>query len=120
MRIVIDLDGTICPVKGEGEEYGALKPHPGAVEKLRMLHEAGHYIIIQTARNMKTCESNLGKVMKNVGKVTLEWLERYGIPYDEIYFGKPNAEIYIDDRALRFSSWDKISNELLLQNAKEK
>jgi len=120
MRIVIDLDGTICPVKENGDNYADLKPYPGAVEKLRMLRGAGHYIIIQTARNMKTCESNVGKVMRNVGKVTFEWLDKYQIPYDEIYFGKPNAEVYIDDRAFRFSSWHEISDELLCQNAKAK
>lgn len=45
MRIVIDLDGTICPVKEDGDNYADLKPYPGAVEKLRMLRSAGHYII---------------------------------------------------------------------------
>ena len=64
---------------------------------------------------MATCESNLGKVMRNVGKVTLEWSERYQIEYDEIYFGKPNAEIYIDDRAFRFSGWEHVTEEALLE-----
>ena len=103
MRIVIDLDGTICPIKEAGESYENLKPLPQAAERIRELRDQGHYIIILTARNMKTCQSNLGKVMKNVGRTTLEWLDKYGIEYDEIYFGKPNAEIYIDDRAIRFN-----------------
>ena len=46
---------------------------------------------------MATQESNLGKVMKNIGKITLEWLSKYKVPYDEIYFGKPNAQVYIDE-----------------------
>ena len=46
------------------------------------------------------------------------WLERHGIEYDEIYFGKPNAEVYIDDRALRFSTWDAITEERLQQVAR--
>ncbi|MFN8436855.1 MAG: hypothetical protein U0V72_04365 [Cytophagales bacterium] len=120
MKIVIDLDGTICPIKEKNQSYADLIPYEGAVEKLTLLKSEGHYIIIQTARNMATCESNLGKVLKNVGKITLDWLDKYNIPYDEIYFGKPNGEIYIDDRAFRFNEWSSISNELLLNLAKAK
>lgn len=118
MRIIVDLDGTICPIKKEGESYNDLTVIEGAAEKLHELRKQGHYIIIQTARNMATCESNIGKVMKNVGKITLDWLERNNIEYDEIFFGKPNGEIYIDDRALRFESWDHI-NEDSLQNLRK-
>lgn len=120
MKIVIDLDGTICPIKQNGQTYADLLPHEGAVDRLKQMKKDGHYIIIQTARNMATCESNLGKVIKNVGKITLDWLDKFDIPYDEIYFGKPNGEIYIDDRAFRFSEWSKISNEVLLDLAKAK
>ena len=118
MRIALDLDGVICPVKTPEESYGSLEPLPGAVERIRELRREGHYIIITTARNMATCESNLGRVLRNVGQITLEWLERYGVEYDEIYFGKPNAEVYIDDRALRFSSWSHINGDLLVKEGR--
>lgn len=120
MRIVIDLDGTICPIKEKNASYQDLVPLEGAVERIKQLRSMGHYIIISTARNMATQESNIGKVVKNIGKVTLDWLEKYDIPYDEIYFGKPNAQVYIDDRALRFSDWASISHESLTKIAKEK
>lgn len=120
MRIVIDLDGTICPIKQAGQSYADLIPFPEAADKIRQLRAAGHYVIIQTARNMATCESNLGKVMKNVGKITLNWLDEYQIEYDEIYFGKPNGNIYIDDRALRFAGWDQISDDSLSELARER
>jgi capsule biosynthesis phosphatase len=120
MRIAIDLDGTICPIKEAGQSYADLQPLPGAAERIRELRAAGHYVIILTARNMATCQSNVGKVMKNVGKITLDWLERYGIEYDEIYFGKPNAEIYLDDRGVRFHSWPEVTDELLDKEARER
>ena len=120
MRIVIDLDGTICNLKQPGETYADVQVKPGAADLIKNLRKNGHYVIIQTSRNMATCECNLGKVMKNVGKVTLEWLDKNGIEYDEIYFGKPNAHLYIDDRALRFENWDNMSNEQLEQLAREK
>lgn len=120
MRIVVDLDGTICELKREGQSYAAVQPLPGAAERLRELRAAGHYVIIQTARNMATCESNVGRVMKNVGKITLDWLEGHGIEYDEIYFGKPNAHVYLDDRALRFSSWAEMTVARLNEEARER
>ncbi len=120
MRIVIDLDGTICPIKKSGETYDELPVLPGAAKRIKELKSDGHYIIIQTARNMATQESNLGRVMKNVGKITLDWLDRNEIDYDEIYFGKPNGHIYIDDRALRFIGWNDITKKTIEDLAKEK
>src|SRR5688572_27025368 len=120
LRIVIDLDGTICPIKSGNEQYEDLIPMEGAVEKMKQLKREGHYIIIQTARNMATQQGNLGKVMQNIGKITLDWLAKYDIPYDEIYFGKPNAHLYIDDRAFRFNTWKELTPELLDQLGKER
>lgn len=119
LRVAVDLDGTICELKRPGQSYADLAPLPGAAERLRELRAAGHYVIIITARNMKTCESNLGRVMKNVGKITLDWLEEHGIEYDEIYFGKANAHIYIDDRAHRFEGWARITPELVAGEARD-
>ena len=120
MRIVIDLDGTICPLKTEGQSYDDLLPLQGAVEKLSTLRQQGHYIILQTARNMATHDSNLGKVMKNIGLITFEWLKRHNIEYDEIFFGKPNGELYIDDRAFRFTDWESVDAGTLWEFAKER
>lgn len=109
MRICIDLDGTICTIKKPGETYADVKVQPGAREFLSKLHNEGHEIVIYTARNMKTQGHNVGKVLKNVGKITLDWLEKNNIYYDEIFFGKPNADITIDDRCIRFEGWKKIT-----------
>ena len=109
MRICIDLDGVICHVKATGQSYADVAPITGAVEHLHALRAAGHYIIIHTARHMKTCEGNVGSVVARIGALTLEWLARHEVPYDEIYFGKPWADVYIDDNALRFSSWSDIA-----------
>ncbi len=111
MRICIDLDGVICQLRGPDQTYAELQPVPGAVEKLRQLKAAGHYLIIATARHMKTCEGNVGRVVARQGAVTLEWLRRHGIEYDEIHFGKPHAQVYLDDNALRFSGWENIAGD---------
>ena len=104
MRLSIDLDGVLCEIdKSKG--YGDLVPIVGAISALKLLRSQGHYVIIHTARHMKTMESNVGKVVAAKGYITLDWLERNGIEYDEIYFGKPWADVYIDDNAFRFTNW---------------
>lgn len=110
-RICIDLDGVICTIKQQNETYADVQPMPGVVEKLRNLRANGHYVIIQTARHMKTCNGNVGQVIQRVGQITLKWLADNNIEYDEIYFGKPWAELYIDDNALRFIDWAEINDD---------
>ena len=119
-RIVIDLDGTVCPVKTPDQSYADLLPLVGAADRIRELRRAGYYVVIVTARNMATCDGNVGKVLKNVGWLTLDWLARHGIEYDEIHFGKPNADLYIDDRGLRFTSWSDLTPELIEREAKSR
>jgi len=120
LRICIDLDGTICDLRKPGQTYADVLPKPGAREMIKSLHDAGHTIIINTARNMGSTGHNIGKALKNVGQITFEWLEKYGIEYDEIFFGKPNADITIDDRVIRFeNNWADITEELVIKNAKD-
>lgn len=108
MRIVIDLDGTICELKKHGQTYQEVRPLPGAIEKLQALKQAGHYLIINSARHMKTCAGDVEEVKRRVGTTTEEWLRKHGIPYDELIFGKPYAQVYIDDLAHQFQGWDRI------------
>lgn len=120
MRIGVDLDGTICEIKKENQTYADVKPLHGAIKTLQELHLKGHEIIIMTARHMKTCSGDQSKVVARVGKITLEWLEKHKIPFDEIHFGKPNTDIYIDDRCVRFENWKDMTEGFLLSNAKDK
>lgn len=109
LRVCVDLDGVICELRKTPEEsYASLAPVPGAREALQALKSAGHTIIIHTARRMLTHEANVGRVVADVGATTLKWLEQHGIPFDEIYFGKPYAHFYVDDNAVRFSDWEKL------------
>lgn len=111
MRICIDLDGVICELRGAGMSYADVQPLPGAVEKLHALRAAGHTIVLHTARHMRTCGGNVALAVARIGRLTFEWLERYQVPYDEIHFGKPWADVYIDDNALRFQSWHLIRDD---------
>lgn len=48
---------------------------------------------------MKTHGGNVGKSMADIGKTTFDTLQNFDIPYDEIYFNKPQADCYVDDLA---------------------
>ncbi|XOK62937.1 capsular biosynthesis protein [Paenibacillus elgii] len=112
MRIVVDLDGTICELKRPEQSYGDVLPLPGAVAALQRLKAEGHEIIIHTARNMKTQGGNAGKAVAHIGALTLTWLEKHEVPYDEIVFGKPYGHVYIDDLAMTFRDWPSVMTKL--------
>lgn len=101
MRICFDLDDTLChgskAVNGL-TDYTDCWPHVTAAGMLRNLRAQGHVVIIQTARGMSTAGGKVGTVIKNVGLLTLQQLEEWGFEYDEIYFGKPSADLYVDDK----------------------
>jgi hypothetical protein len=49
---------------------------------------------------MRTHHGNLGAVLADIARTTFESLDEYGIPYHEVFFGKPYADIYVDDLAV--------------------
>lgn len=112
--IVFDLDGTLCTVRKSDQSYEQLAIVESVVSKLKEYKANGFYIIIQTARQMKTYEGNVGKINANTAKVTFDWLEKNEIEYDEIYFGKPwcgSNGFYVDDKAIRPSEFSQLSFE---------
>lgn len=100
LRICFDLDNTLVTAPCVKGNYATVKPLPDNIEICQKLKELGHIIIIYTARRMKTHNGNVGQVMKDIAEVTFQNLADFQIPFDEIYFGKPYADIYIDDKAI--------------------
>jgi len=99
-RFCFDLDMTLVGVPRVPGDYSTCPPIERNIRLVQQLHEAGHYIIIQTARRMRTHNGNVGSVLADVGPVTFAQLDRYNIPYHDIHFGKPYADAYIDDLAI--------------------
>jgi hypothetical protein len=81
-------------------DYSTVEPIPKMISFLREIHSKGHVVIIYTARRMKTHSGNVGALLKDIGPLTFKTLEDFDIPYDELIFGKPIADVYIDDKAL--------------------
>jgi capsule biosynthesis phosphatase len=100
MRVCFDLDNTLVTYPTIPGDYTSVKPIERMISLVRRLHNDGHTIIVYTARRMASHGSNVGAALKDIGKITFDTLEKFGIEYDEIVFGKPIADIYIDDRAV--------------------
>jgi capsule biosynthesis phosphatase len=116
LRICLDLDDTINYCKKPEEEYGNEEPQERAVEVIRKWKSQGHYIIIQTARHMNTCNGNVGQVVARQGLTTLEWLNKYNVPFDELWFGKPHADVFIDDKAIRHEKGNWAATEMAINS----
>jgi len=114
-RIVVDVDGVIAK-KHNDKPYSELSPDEEIVEKMEEYAESGYYIILYTARNMRTYEGRLGKINAETAPTLVDWLEEHEIQYDEIHYGKPwcgHDGFYIDDNAIRPSEFtDKTPPEI--------
>ena len=108
-RYCFDLDNTLVTFPKIKGDYTTVEPINKNITFLKYLRKSGNYIIIYTARRMKTFNGNLGKLNKDICKITFDTLEKFDIPYDEIYFGKPYADFYIDDLAI--SSYDNLEKQ---------
>ncbi len=97
MRLIIDLDGTIC-TEEKTFSRSLAKPIPGAIENINRLYSEGHTIIIYSSRSWQEYE------------MTAEWLKSNSILYHQLVLGKPIGDLWIDDRATQFRSWDEIIN----------
>jgi cobalamin biosynthesis Co2+ chelatase CbiK len=68
------------------------------------LKSLGFKIVLNTARGSKTGI--------NWNELTEKQLKSWGIEYDELYFGKPAALYYVDDRLISISNLKKIVSNI--------
>lgn len=114
-RYCFDLDNTLVTYPRIKNDYTSVLPITKNINLLKYLKNLGNEIIIYTARRMKTHKGNVGKITADIGRVTIETLEKFNIPYDELYFGKPQADFYIDD--LGSSAFNNLEKELGFYNS---
>jgi len=131
-RIVVDLDYTICTPRESSDQaadrsmiYAEAEPNVTFIECMRRYKEQGFEIVIYTSRNMRTFAGNVDEIKKHTLPVIMQWLVRYGVPYDEVVVGKfwcGQHGFYVDDRAVRPSEFVSKSHEeilSILENEKE-
>lgn len=88
MIIAVDIDGVLT-VETEGHDYLNRTPNIIAKVELRDLITKGHSILYYTARPEQD------------RTVTTKWLNAHGFPNAPLFMGKPQADIYVDDKAVR-------------------
>ena len=115
-RLIVDLDNTISyTIKGD---YVNSKPIEQTINMLRKYHDDGWEIVINSSRNMRTYESNVGKINIYTLPNIISWLNKYNVPYDEIIVGKPWCGydgFYIDDKAIRPSEFHRMNEKEIHQ-----
>ena len=99
-RFCFDLDNSLVTYPKITADYTSCQPINRNIRFLRYLKDLGHHIIIFTARRMKTHQGNVADVVDDIGELTKQQLENFGVPYDELIFGKPYADFYVDDLAI--------------------
>jgi len=102
--LVVDVDGTLCPIKPADMAYGDLPAEPAMKARLAQLRADGWYIVLFSSRGMRTYGGDVVAILDHVLPPMVEWLDRNGIAYDEVQLAKPwpgHDGFYIDDRAVR-------------------
>ena len=106
--IGIDFDGTICRKQSYGNGQIHEIPNEGASEIITKLYSQYKIVVFTVRLSPKFGGDIEGK------RLEIEnWLHKHSIPFDEVTNNKPSAMCYIDDRAIRFTNWQDISNYLL-------
>lgn len=100
LRFCFDLDNTLVTFPDVEGDYATVRPIINVIRVCRYLKSLGHTIVIYTARRMKTHNGNVNACIADIGKLTIDTLAKFDIPYDELCFGKPYAHFYIDDLAI--------------------
>lgn len=103
MILAIDFDRVLHNIDGPkdpGKRMG--RPIPGAVEAMNSLRQAGHTLIVHTLWATTSAGNHACR----------SWLTYFHIPYDQVTIVKPKADIYLDDRGLRFTDWEKALEDI--------
>lgn len=107
LKIVCDIDGVLC--QNNFGDYENAIPIKANIERINKLYDDGHIIQLFTARGTET--------NTDWQALTEEQMQKWGVKYYSLKFGKPAADVYIDDRAINVTDWE--AGELLPKSDKE-
>ncbi len=118
-RIVMDIDDTISTHRNR--DYANAVANLEMIHKMQELSKQGIEFVLFTARGQISCNGDIKKIEEKNGPTLRAWLKKYNVPYSELRFGKPIADIYVDDAAMTpdeflygtFESYKGGSNEYI-------
>tara|TARA_Y100001937_G_scaffold55808_1_gene76774 strand:+ start:411 stop:1244 length:834 start_codon:yes stop_codon:yes gene_type:complete len=102
----IDIDGTLTKPH-KGTPFEAI-PIPSRIEKINKLFDEGATIYLMTARGFvhsigRYPDDTLAQQREadyHTRSRTEKQLKEWGVKYTKLFFGKPRAWVYVDDRAI--------------------
>lgn len=95
MDYCFDIDGTLCT--NTNGDYSKATPYTERIKLVVNLIETGNSVVFFTARGSQTGI--------DWSELTKHQLEQWGISNPKIFFGKPHADLYIDDKAIESSRY---------------
>ena len=95
MRYFIDLDNTLCLTYNG--DYINSQPIIDRIRYINDLKNKGHDITIWTARGSKTGI--------DYRELTIKQLELWNVSYDNLLMGKPDYDVYIDDKSFNVDTY---------------
>jgi hypothetical protein len=96
MIIAVDFDDTIHDTKNVSPGYKMGLPIPDAVEAMKELSKR-HTLIIHT----------VWAVDPRHRKAIEDWLKYFEVPFESITSQKPMADVYLDDKGMKFTTWEE-------------
>ena len=93
-KICFDIDGVLATLT-PGNDYSVAMPIKENISILNKLYDNDNTIVLFTARGSET-----GIDWK---KITENQMKDWGVKYHELRFGKPGAEMFVDDRAVNIN-----------------
>ena len=97
----IDLDNTLCFTTGN--DYNNSTPITERVRYVNELKQQGNHITIWTARGARSGIDHR--------ELTIKQLNDWCVQYDELLMGKPNYDIYIDDKSFNVDTFWPVPKE---------
>lgn len=101
--IVFDIDGVIAQFDPT-LQYDKAQPDRRMIEIVNRLYDYGNRIVLFTARGSKTGI--------DWSASTKAQMERWGVKYHELKFGKPAATFYIDDKNMSLDELCRLMKSL--------
>jgi capsule biosynthesis phosphatase len=111
--LIVDVDGTLT-WDDSRVSYSDRLPKTEVIDRVNALHARGAIVTIHSARNMRTYNGDIRLIKQYTLPILIDWLDRHGVCYDEIYMGKPWCGpdgFYVQARSLRPKSFVKMSVE---------
>ena len=93
MKIGVDIDGNLTN-ETEGWDYTKRTPKQKVIDYVNKMYDEGHFIELYSAR------------FKCDRKVTIAWMKKYGVKYNNLILGKPKYDLYIGDEAVNTKEID--------------